>query len=86
MKRYGTTTGADGLATYQDVLTIASVATAGDVYGRVNIDFGRVGITAANWVMDTDTVGFSSDTPEPSTLAMLGTALIGLGLLRYRRK
>lgn len=82
----GTTTGADGLATYQDLLTIASVATAGDVYGRVNIDFGRVGITAANWVMDTDSVGLSNGVPEPSTWAMLGSALIGLGLLRHRRK
>ena len=82
----GTTTGDDGTATYQDVLTIGGAATSGDVYGRVLIRFGADGITAANFVMDTDSVGLPGGVPEPSTWAMLGGALLGLGLMRSRGK
>jgi hypothetical protein len=81
----GTTVGGDGSAAYQDVITILGAATAGDVYGRVNIRFTD-GISSASFVMDTDTVGLPTNAPEPSTLAMLGGALVMAGFWRRRKQ
>jgi hypothetical protein len=81
----GTTVGGDGVAAYQDVLTILGAATSGDVYARVNIRFADAGISSATWRMDTDSVGLGDGAvPEPSTWAMLGGALVGMGLWRRR--
>lgn len=82
----GSTTGDDGAATYQDVLTIGGAATSGDVYGRVLINFGADGISAANFVMDTDSVGLPGGVPEPSTWLMLGSALLLAGASRRFRR
>lgn len=82
----GTTAGGDGAANYQDIITILGAATSGDIYGRVLIRFADDGISSANFVMDTDSVGLpGGGVPEPSTWALFGSALLALGYARRRR-
>ncbi len=39
-----------------------------------------------SWLFGVDSVTFSSSVPEPASLALVGVGLVGLGLVRRRRK
>lgn len=80
----GTTVGADGEATYMDIVNILGFGAVGDIYAKVEIVFGPRGATSATWIMDTDTVGVDRVIPEPGTFVLMGAGLAGAALLRRR--
>jgi hypothetical protein len=55
-----------------------------------NVEFRKVVATSTQFAFEFDNVAFNDrpiiiETPEPGTLAILGTALLGLGAIRRRR-
>ncbi len=84
----GGTANITAVAAYTNVLKISSQATQNDIYGVMTLTFG--GAQAFNngksftFLADTDLV--RGTIPEPGSIALLGSGLLGLGVLARRRR
>jgi len=77
-------TQADGTPNWTGSLSLTSAG----VYDSWNLDGGTTIDNAAATLtsVENDFIDPSSPTPEPGTIVLLGSALVGLGLIRRRRK
>jgi hypothetical protein len=77
-------TQADGTPDYVSSLSLSTVG----VYDGWSLDGGTSNTSAhASFTsVENDFVDASGPTPEPGTIVLLGSALVGLGLIRRRRK
>ena len=68
--------------------TLGNVAQASDIYVNLGVDGGQVGCSVGPGGYSTKCLGPSTTVPEPTTVALLTTGLLGLvavGRLRGRR-
>jgi len=77
-------TQADGTADWAGPLSLTTLG----VYDGWSLDGGtsHASATANLTSVENDFIDPSSPAPEPGTIVLLGTALVGLGLIRRRRK
>jgi hypothetical protein len=56
-----------------------------DFYGFTGITFNQIEVSTSGAFMLLDNLQFNSAVPEPTTLALLGTGLLGLVMMRRRK-
>lgn len=80
-------------ATYSDAIGLNGASPLGDLYGGLTITFGTGGYSGNfSFLQDTDTFvpgtttgGGGTSVPEPSTLLLLGSGMVGLAATRIRK-
>ncbi len=68
-------------ATYKDLVALTGFAPLGDLYRSLDIDFAADFDGTITFLADTDNLQFAGDikpVPEPGTLLLLGSSLIGI--------
>jgi hypothetical protein len=77
----------DVVATYSRSVGIGAAPPVGDIFHVLTIEFGDSGPRTGSFgfLQDTDNHERGVVVPEPKMLALLGLALIGIGVLRLRR-
>ncbi len=87
-----TTTYTDFLAKYSNPVFLTNASPLYDLYGTLTIDFNVDSPLLKNYFTSDSTLFFGADTdninpvPEPTTLLLFGTGLIGLATMRQRKR
>jgi hypothetical protein len=66
--------------------TYGSTSASGDFHPGTNPGFEGTAFLESSTVPEPSTVREPSTVPEPSTVILLGTGLLGLGFMSWRRK